>query len=159
MSHHTSLTRRTALSLMAGTVALPMASTRAAEEQAITVHKDPNCGCCTSWVRHLQKAGFNVRTIETADLDAVKARLGIPADLAACHTAQVGGYLVEGHVPAAALKRFLGEKPNAAGLAVPGMPVGSPGMEGGTPQPYEVVLFGPAGRRSYMRFLGTKALS
>src|SRR5712671_3748888 len=159
MFHRTSFTRRTALTLMAGTVPLPMVPSWAAEDQVITVHKDPNCGCCTGWVRHLQKAGFTVRTVETADLDAVKSRLGVPADLAACHTAQVAGYLVEGHVPAVALKRFLAEKPNAAGLAVPGMPVGSPGMEGGTPQPYEVVLFGPTGHRSYMRFLGDKALS
>jgi hypothetical protein len=159
MSHRTSFTRRTALTLMAGTVALPIAASWAAEDQAITVHKDPNCGCCSGWVRHLQRAGFTVRTVETAGLDAIKTRLGVPADLAACHTAQVAGYLVEGHVPAAALKRFLAEKPNATGLAVPGMPVGSPGMEGGTPQPYEVVLFGPSGRRSFMRFLGVRALS
>jgi len=107
----------------------------------------------------LQNAGFTVKTIETTDLDAVKARLGVPADLAACHTAQVGTYVVEGHVPAVALKRFLGEKSDASGLAVPGMPVGSPGMEGGTPQPYGVVLFGPTGRRTYMRFLGDMVLS
>ena len=127
--------------------------------RVITVHKDPNCGCCNGWVSHLREAGFSVSTVETGDLDALKTRLGVPADLAACHTAQVAGYLVEGHVPTFALKRFLAEKPNAAGLAVPGMPVGSPGMEGGTPQPYEVVLFGPTGRRSYMRFLGNRALS
>jgi hypothetical protein len=106
----------------------------------------------------LQKAGFTVKTIETTDLDGVKTRLGVPADLAACHTAQVAAYLVEGHVPAVALKRFLYEKPNATGLAVPGMPVGSPGMEGGNPQPYEVIMFGPADRRPYMRFLGEKTL-
>jgi hypothetical protein len=144
---------------MVGAVALPLASSWAAEDQTVVVHKDPNCGCCTGWVRHLQKAGFTVRTIETTELDAVKSRLGVPADLAACHTAQVAGYVVEGHVPAVALKRLLAEKPSAGGLAVPGMPVGSPGMEGGTPQPYEVVLFWPGGRRSYMRFLGDKTLS
>ncbi len=82
----------------------------------------------------------------------------MPEDLAACHTAEVAGYVIEGHVQAAALRRFLAEKPNANGLAVPSMPVGSPGMEGGTPEPYEVVLFGPAARRSYMRFVGEKAL-
>jgi len=158
MAHRTSLTRRSTLTLIVGTVAVPFGTGWAAEDQLITVHKDPNCGCCTGWVRHLQKAGFTVSTVETADLDAIKTRLGIPADLAACHTAQVAGYLVEGHVPAVALKRLLAEKPNAVGLAVPGMPVGSPGMEGGTPQPYEAVLFGPAGRRSYMRFLGDGAL-
>jgi hypothetical protein len=159
MSDSTSFTRRTAFVLMAGAASLPMAYTLAAEDHVITVHKDPNCGCCNGWVSHLREAGFTVRTVDTAELDAVKARLGVPADLAACHTAQVAGYLVEGHVPAAAVKRFLSEKPNASGLAVPGMPVGSPGMEGGNPQPYEVVLFGPAGRRPYMRFLGNRALS
>jgi hypothetical protein len=80
------------------------------------------------------------------------------ADLAACHTAEVSGYVVEGHVPAVALKRLLAEKPDAAGLAVPGMPVGSPGMEGGAPEKYDVVLFGPSGRRPYMRFLGGSAV-
>ena len=152
------VTRRSALMLIAGTVALPAVRSRAAEEQVITVHKDPNCGCCTGWVRHLQAAGFTVKAIDTAELDAVKTRLGVPADLAACHTARIAGYVIEGHVPAAALTRFLAEKPNAAGLAVPGMPIGSPGMEGGTPEPYDVVLFGPASRRSYMRFLGEKPI-
>src|SRR5438309_11435820 len=116
MSYHTSFTRRAALYLMAGTVALPMSATWAAEDHVITVHKDPNCGCCTGWVRHLQKAGFTVKTIETAALDAVKTRLGVPTDLAACHTAQVAEYIVEGHVPAIALKRLLNEKPDAGGL-------------------------------------------
>ena len=158
MTHQTSPTRRAALMLMAGAAALPAASVRAADAPLITVHKDPNCGCCTGWVRHLQNAGFTVQAIDTAELDAIKTRLGVPTDLAACHTAQVAGYIVEGHVPAVALRRFLTEKPNAAGLAVPGMPIGSPGMEGGTPEPYDVVLFGPAGRRPYMRFLGEKTL-
>ena len=84
--------------------------------------------------------------------------LNVPDDLAACHTAEVAGYVIEGHVPAVALKRFLAEKPNVTGLAVPGMPVGSPGMEGGTPERYDVVLFGPGLRRSYMRFLGGSAV-
>ena len=154
MSYRPAFTRRTALTLLAGTAVLPLASAWAAENQVITVHKDPNCGCCTGWVQHLQKAGFTVKTIETADLDAVKARLGVPTDLAACHTAQVDGYLIEGHVPAVALKRFLNEKPNATGLAVPGMPVGSPGMEGAKPEHDAGVLFSPHSRSTYMRFLG-----
>jgi hypothetical protein len=144
--------------LMTGIAALPAANIRAAQAQEITVHKDPNCGCCAGWVQHLQQAGFAVKAIDTAELDAIKTRLGVPADLAACHTAQVAGYVVEGHVPALALERFLAEKPDATGLAVPGMPIGSPGMEGGNSQQYDVVLFGPAGRRSYMRFLGDRPL-
>lgn len=102
MSDFTSFTRRTALVLMAGAAFLPMAHTFAAEDQVITVHKDPNCGCYTGWVSHLREAGFTVGTVDTKEIDAVKTRLGVPADLAACHTAQVAGYLVEGHVPAVA---------------------------------------------------------
>jgi hypothetical protein len=111
--------------------------------------KDPTCGCCSGWVQHLQNAGFATKVLDTRDIDAVKKRLGVPDDLAACHTAEVAGYVIEGHVPAAALSRFLAEKPNATGLAVPGMPIGSPGMEGGRPEKYDVVLFGqngPTGR-------------
>ncbi len=158
MALNSSLTRRSALILATGTAAFALTGSSAAEEQVITIHKDPNCGCCSGWVKHLQTAGFTAKTIDTADLDAVKTRLGVPADLAACHTAQIAGYVVEGHVPAVALKRFLAEKPSATGLAVPGMPIGSPGMEGGSPEPYEVVLFEPTGRRTYMRFIGDRAL-
>src|SRR6266545_6380285 len=158
MAHRISLTRRNTLALIAGTAALPMAIAWGADDQLITVHKDPNCGCCTGWVRHLQDAGFTVKTIETTKIDAVKDRLGVPSDLAACHTAEVAGYVIEGHVPAPALKRFLVERPSAAGLAVPGMPIGSPGMEGGNPEKYDVVLFGPEGRRTYMRFIGEQSV-
>ena len=153
-----SLSRRAVVMLVASVAAFPFGRSRAAEAQEITVHKDPNCGCCSGWVRHLQQAGFAVKAIDTAELDVIKTRLGVPADLAACHTAQVGPYVVEGHVPAIALERFLAEKPDATGLAVPGMPIGSPGMEGGSPEQYDVVLFGPAGRRSYMRFLGDRPI-
>jgi hypothetical protein len=136
---------------------LPSAALAAAEP-LVTVHRDPNCGCCSGWVQHLQKAGFPTKVLDTTNVDAVKTRLDVPDDLAACHTAEVSGYVIEGHVPAIALKRLLGEKPDATGLAVPGMPVGSPGMEGGAPERYDVVLFGPSGRRSYMRFLGGREL-
>jgi hypothetical protein len=151
------LTRRSTL-FAAICCLLPSGALLAAEEPVITVHKDPTCGCCSGWVQHLQKAGFVTKVLETRDIDAVKTRLGVPDDLSACHTAEVAGYVVEGHVPAAALKRFLAEKPTAAGLAVPGMPIGSPGMEGGSPEPYEVVVFGPNGRFPYMRFLADRAL-
>jgi hypothetical protein len=150
------MTRRDVL-LAGAACVLPTAALVAAEP-LVRVHRDPNCGCCSGWVQHLQKAGFLTEVVDTKDLDAVKVRLGVPDDLAACHTAEVSGYVIEGHVPAVALKRLLAEKPDAAGLAVPGMPVGSPGMEGGTVEKYEVVLFGPSGRRSYMRFLGGREL-
>jgi hypothetical protein len=152
-----SLTRRSAL-IAALASLLQIHPLFAGEKEVITVHKDPTCGCCSGWVEHLQKAGFGTKVLETRDLDAVKRRLGVPDDLAACHTAEVAGYIIEGHVPAAALKRFLAEKPNAAGLAVPGMPIGSPGMEGGSAEAYDVVMFGPAGQRTYMRFVGDRAL-
>ena len=152
-----SLTRRSAL--FAAVASLLQTSTASAgEKEVITVHKDPTCGCCSGWVEHLQKAGFKTKVRDTRNLDAVKRRLGVPDDLAACHTAQIADYIIEGHVPAAALRRLLAEKPKAAGLAVPGMPVGSPGMEGGKPEKYDVVLFGQNGRRTYMSFIGEQSV-
>ena len=124
----------------------------------VLVTKDPNCGCCGGWVGHMKAAGFPVEVITTPQVNRVKARLGVPDDLASCHTAEVGGYVVEGHVPADAVKRLLAEKPQAKGLAVPGMPVGSPGMEveGMAPDTYEVVLFGPEGQKTFARYQGTR---
>ena len=151
------MTRRCVL--IAGAASLLQTGTLfAATEALITVHKDPTCGCCSGWVQHLHDAGFVTKVLDTSDIDAVKRRLGVPDDLAACHTAQLAGYIIEGHVPAAALKRFLAEKPNATGLAVPGMPIGSPGMEGGRPEKYDVVLFTPNSRRTYMSFIGEQSV-
>ena len=122
------LTRRSALAAGIGLAsAFEFGTTFAADEPLITVHRDPSCGCCSGWVRHLQNAGFQAKVIATRDLDAVKTRLGVPEDLAACHTAEIAGYVVEGHVPAPAIRRLLTEKPSAQGHAVPGMPIGSPG--------------------------------
>ncbi len=151
------VTRRSALALVAAFLVLQR-STAEAESPAILVHKDPNCSCCAGWVRHLKDAGFGVRVEETTNLQPVRKRLGVPADLAACHTAEVDGYVLEGHVPAAAVRRLLEQRPQAVGLAVPGMPVGSPGMEGGTPQRYDVVLFGANGRQSFMHFVGSESV-
>lgn len=108
----------------------------------VVVHKSPTCGCCTAWVAHMRKAGFPVDVRETPDVTPVKRRVGVPAGKDSCHTAIVGGYFVEGHVPALDVKRLLADKPDAKGLAVPGMPLGSPGMEvpGGQTQPYAVEL-------------------
>jgi hypothetical protein len=153
--HSRSLTRRSALGIVALALVMPSVSAFA-QTPAILVHKDPNCGCCSGWVRHLKEAGFAVTVEETTDLQPVRKRLGVPADLAACHTAEVDGYVLEGHVPAAAVRRLLEKRPTAIGLAVPGMPAGSPGMEGGVPQPYDVVLFGAKGRQPFMHFVGAK---
>lgn len=118
---------------------------RAAAPQgtAVEMWKDPSCGCCQDWVEHMQENGFSV-TVHATGNAAVRARLGLPQRLGSCHTALVGGYLLEGHVPAADVKKLLKEKPKALGLTVPGMPVGSPGMDGpeykGRKDAYDVLL-------------------
>jgi hypothetical protein len=152
------MTRRVALGIFAATWIAPTFSA-GAQQSAVLVHKDPNCGCCAGWAQHLKDNGFAVTVDERADLQVVRKRLGVPADLAACHSAEIDGYVVEGHVPALAVRRLLHERPKAIGLAVPGMPAGSPGMEGGLAQEYDVLLFGLDGSRRFMRFVGTKAAS
>lgn len=106
------------------------------------VHKTPTCGCCGDWIDHLRDAGFVVEVRDADDLTPVKQRLGVPYGKGSCHTAEIGGYFVEGHVPADDIKRLLAEAPKARGLVLPGMPIGSPGMEApdGTVQPYTVEL-------------------
>ena len=113
----------------------------------LVVNRSPSCGCCMNWVAHMREAGFTVKVRNIADMGAVKDRLGVPGDMRSCHTAEVDGYFVEGHVPADDLKRLLAERPDARGLAVPGMPMGSPGMEhpAGHVQPYDVMLVGDDG--------------
>lgn len=105
------------------------------------VYKSPTCGCCTKWIEHMQRDGFAVEAKDVRDLAPVKSKNGVPASLEACHTATVGGYVVEGHVPAADIKRLLAERPHVTGIAVAGMPEGSPGMEGPNPESYEVMAF------------------
>src|SRR5258707_1373146 len=150
-----SCSRRSALGIIGLALVMPSGSALA-QTPAILVHKDPDCGCCASWVRHLEDAGFAVTVEETADLQPVRKRLGVPADLAACHTAEVDGYVLEGHVPAAAVRRLLEKRPTAIGLAVPGMPAGSPGMEGGVPHLYDVILFAKTGHQPFMHFIGAE---
>jgi hypothetical protein len=152
-------TRRAVLaSLSAMAVMVPGIKARAEAWPSMTVYKDPSCGCCLAWVEHLTAAGFKVAVVETDRIDAVKAKFGIPEDLASCHTAELGDYLIEGHVPAGAIARLLAEKPPAKGLAVAGMPIGAPGMAGEPPESYEVVLFGPQGRRTFARYRGTREI-
>ncbi len=103
----------------------------AAHAANMTVYKSASCGCCAKWVEHVQKHGFTVKVVNVDDIMAVKAKAGIPNKLASCHTTMVGGYVVEGHVPAADIRKLLAEKPKAKGIAVPGMPMGAPGMEHG----------------------------
>jgi hypothetical protein len=129
--------------------------------RTLVINKDPNCGCCSGWTEHVAAAGFETRVNEVADLAPLKARLSVPPALASCHTAEIDGYVIEGHVPASAIRRLLSERPPAIGLSVPGMPVGSPGMEmpGGVDETYDVILFGPSGRKVYARFRGTQELA
>lgn len=114
----------------------------------IEVWKDPNCGCCSKWISHLRKSGFPVTAHETASVGAVRAKLGMPHQYAACHSARVGKYVVEGHVPASDIKRLLADQPDAIGIAVPGMPMGSPGMEGPYSDPYQTLLVDRSGDAS-----------
>ena len=122
----------------------PLAAS-AAEPPLVEVWKSPTCGCCTVWVRHLEAAGFRVQVTDLVDVAPVKQRFAVPPELASCHTARVAGYVVEGHVPAGDIARLLREQPRVRGLFVPGMPVGSPGMEGAGARPYEVLAVDGAG--------------
>ncbi len=128
-----------------------LAPAQAQRVSALTVYMSPSCGCCGGWVRHMRENGFRVERRDLADVTPMKRQLGIPQALWSCHTALVDGYAIEGHVPATDIKRLLKERSKAIGLAAPGMPVGSPGMEQGAPQPYSTVLFDERGSRVYER--------
>lgn len=118
----------------------------------LRVHKSPTCGCCELWIEHMKAAGFSVEVFNTQDMIAVKQRVGLTPDQASCHTTEVEGYFVEGHVPAEDVKRLLAERPEALGLAVPGMPLGSPGMEAGNQrQPYDTLLVKKEGTEVFAR--------
>ena len=124
----------------------------------VVVHKSPSCGCCGAWVEHMRTAGFPVEVRDSDNLEPVKSRLGVPYGKGSCHTAEVDGYFVEGHVPAGDIKRLLAERPDARGLTLPGMPLGSPGMEvpDGTVQPYTVELVTrDGGTRSFAHHPGS----
>lgn len=112
----------------------------------VTVYKDPACECCVRWVKHLSANGFVVSVRDVSNMDEIKRTMNVPAALQSCHTGVVGAYVVEGHVPADVIKKFLAEKPASLGLAVPGMPTGSPGMEGGRVDHYDVIAFDRGGK-------------
>ena len=124
-----------------------VASVQSASAATLLVTKSAYCGCCKHWVEHMKKAGFDVQVNDVDDVTPTARRLGVPDNLRSCHTSEIGGYVIEGHVPAADVKRLLATKPKAVGLAVPGMVAGSPGMEhGGHSEPYQVVLFDKTGQ-------------
>ena len=144
--------------LAAATLPAWAASPTAKDLPVLQVWKDPSCGCCKDWISYLQRDGFQVQVFETGNT-AVRKRLGLPEKYGSCHTALIAGYVVEGHVNAREIRRLLAEKPKAIGISVPGMPVGSPGMDGpeygGRQDPYDVVLVLPDGSarvyQSYFR--------
>ena len=131
-------------SSLAALAALPLAAS--ASGPVIEVYKTATCGCCKQWIKHLEANGFTVKATDVASPGDYREKFGIPTEYGSCHTAQVQGYAVEGHVPAAEIKRLLAEKPNARGLAVPAMPMGSPGMEGPRKDPYDVLLVKDGGK-------------
>lgn len=134
--------RRAVLRLLTSAAVVTLApGVHAQSALSLKVFKDPNCKCCDAWIEHLKAHGFTVTVGEASRMRDVKARFGVPAGLSSCHTGEISGYVIEGHVPAHAIQRLLAEKPAAIGLAVPGMPLGSPGMEGGSPVEYNVILF------------------
>ena len=120
---------------------LPVACSVATAEEAMTVYKSPTCGCCQKWIDHLEANGFEVEALDVRDLRPVKQANSVPSELESCHTGVIDGYVIEGHVPASDIKRLLEERPPVLGLAVPEMPIGSPGMEGPNPQRYDVMAF------------------
>jgi len=136
--------RRKILTALAPLALLACAGSAAAATLAVT--KTATCGCCGKWVEHMRKAGFTVTVRDGADVTPTAKRLGVPDKLRSCHSAEIGGYAIEGHVPVADIKRLLAERPKAAGIAVAGMVMGSPGMEHGDhKEPYQVILFDRAG--------------
>lgn len=148
-------------SFIIGLCALPLAAGAARPQPAlpkITIHKDPNCGCCQAWADRLGEAGFTFEIVEDRAINRLKARLGVPQRLASCHTAEIAGYVIEGHVPPAEIKRLIAEKPAARGLSVPGMPVNSPGMEvpNAGDEAYDVILFGDAADKVFARYSGAR---
>jgi hypothetical protein len=139
---------RVAAALMVAALSGAVGFAQAPKLVPVTVYKSPTCGCCGKWVEHMRANGFEVTVSDMPDVTPIKDKQGVPAALRSCHTALVGGYAIEGHVPADLVKKLLKEKPNAAGIAVPGMPMGSPGMEGATKDTYNIVLFDKAGKTS-----------
>ena len=144
--------RRTLLKYIVATGLLPLAA-HAQAAQVSEVYKTPTCGCCHDWVAHLEQNGFTVNAHDVPNTTPYRTRFGVPKELASCHTGVIDGYVLEGHVPATEIKRLLAERPKARGLSVPGMPVGTPGMEveGTRRDAHDVILFADDGSRKVYR--------
>lgn len=147
-------TRLLLQTLIAGTLTFQLSAHAAGP--VIEVYKSELCGCCTGWVEHLESEGFTVKTTNVANPSDYRQKFGIPQELGSCHSGMVQGYALEGHVPAADIKRLLAEKPKAKGLAVPAMPMGSPGMEGPRKDPYDVLLVQANGKHTVYQHYNSK---
>lgn len=137
--------------------ALLMQGKTSSPARTIAVYHSKTCSCCLKWIEHLKVSGFEVEAHAVDDMTAVKVERGVSGDLASCHTAVIDGYVIEGHVPVSAVEKLLKEKPDVRGLAVPGMPMGSPGMEGSYNDKYDVVSFKEGERKVFMTFTGKHA--
>jgi hypothetical protein len=135
------MTSRREFVLAIAALLTPAVSAGSAPSDEVVVYKGPACDCCGGWEKHMRANGFRLRSRVVSDIGTVKRTMGVPLGLWSCHTAVVRGYRVEGHVPASDVRRMLRERPKALGIAVPGMPIGSPGMEQGPTEPYETVAF------------------
>ncbi len=155
MKHHLNTTRRHLMTVLLAGATLPLLPTRllAAGKPQITVYKTAGCGCCKDWIAHLEQNGFAVVANDVPGTEPYREKYGVPRALAPCHTAVIDGYALEAHVPADEIKRLIAEKPKARGLSVPGMPIGSPGMEvkGERRDAFDVVLFDETGKREVYR--------
>lgn len=139
--------------LLLGVAALAGRPASAAALPNVTLYKNPDCGCCGIWTKYLQASGYKVTVVMRDDLEPIKLRAGVPDDLATCHTAFIDDYVVEGHVPLPAIERMLKERPKILGIAVPGMPAGSPGMPSVDAEPYQAIAFDADGNQTvYMSF-------
>lgn len=127
---------------------------KSSPSKTMSVYHSKTCGCCLKWIEHLKASGFNVEAHAVDDMTSIKVARDVSGDLASCHTAIIDGYVIEGHVPVTALEKLLRERPAIKGLAVPGMPMGSPGMEGPYNDKYDVIAFKEGERRTYMTFSG-----
>lgn len=143
------------LLVLASLVAMPAIGQ--GQKPLVEVWRSPSCGCCEQWVKHLQKNGFPTKVNSVEDTAEIRRKLGMPAELGSCHTAKVGAYTIEGHVPASDIQRLLAQKPKARGLTAPGMPAGSPGMDVPGSPPYDILLVKQDGTTElYARHPGTK---
>lgn len=149
-------TRLRALALVSVALVAAACSTPAAAGPVVTMYKTPTCGCCGLWADHMRENGFTIREVVRADLNPIRREYGVPGNMLSCHTAVIDGYAIEGHVPASVVERLLRERPAVAGIAVPGMPLGSPGMEQlGRWEPYEVFSFADGAPRAVYETIAT----